>query len=156
MSQKKSLSSSRSWISSPASISCLRWYGYGRCWPQTSHREGPGSPAGLTRPVVGNTCCHSHGGEDSLLRPLPHLSPFALQPVWSLQKRTNQPKILPTRVKEVDLTQLCSAQHAPYNLTCACASSSTAKREKRHVNFSFNSCISEKTHIYWTERERYT
>lgn len=47
----------------------------------------PGSPVWLQ----GNVYRHSHGGEDSLLGPLPHLSPFTLQPVT--RREANQKKI---------------------------------------------------------------
>lgn len=83
MSQKKSLSSSRSRISSP-SVNQLPQVDMGT----TGLRLDTGRVLGLqlSSPVwlLGNTCRHSQGGEDSLLGPLPHLSPFTLQPVkWS-------------------------------------------------------------------------
>ena len=67
-------------------------------WGATGLRLDTGGVLGLqlSSPglVVGNMCCHSQGGEDSLLGPLPHLSPFTLQPGKMIVTRTDQPKIL--------------------------------------------------------------
>lgn len=140
MSQKKSLSSSRSWISSP-SVNQLPQVDMGT----TGLRLDTGRVLGLqlSSPVwlLGNTCRHSQGGEDSLLGPLPHLSPFTLQPVkWSHGEQWADNH-------QHDVWR--GEKRAAHNLTCACASSSTAK-EKNNVKspFYFEHFWS---HTHWSE-----
>lgn len=149
MSQKKSLSSSRSWISTPANQSAAsgRYWSWGPLVLRL-HTRGPGPPAELTGLVVGNTCCHSHGGEGRLLGPLPHLSPFTLQPVKVIVKGVSQLKIHLNRCKWVDLILL---QNMCCTISPAHALLSPLRKRENSDNVTFSSPLINaflKTHTH--------
>lgn len=75
-------------------------------------------------------CRHSHTGQDSLLGPLPHLSPFSLQPMKGPLKTANEKHPSELKLQEEH------AKYTPDDLTCACASFSTVGKIHSYIKIA--------------------